>query len=192
MPSPPLRIAILECDTPLPGTKAKYGGYGGVFTSLFNTAADTLPATQTPTGCLPHPTSFSKSDLQLSVYDVVEKQEYPNLDDVDAIMMTGSKYTAYHDDPWILKLVEFVKGILDGDGRVRIIGVCFGHQIVGRAAGAVVKLSEEGWEASVIAVDLTKKGQEIFGRPSLVSPMLFSSFLLLRIQGHPGPIKVDY
>jgi len=35
MASLPLRIAILECDTPLPGTSSKYGGYGGVFTSLY-------------------------------------------------------------------------------------------------------------------------------------------------------------
>jgi len=50
---------------------------------------------------------------------------------------------------------------------VRVIGVCFGHQIVGRAIGGVVKSSEEGWEASVTAVDLTKKGQEVFGRTGL-------------------------
>lgn len=177
MPSPPLRIAILECDTPLPDTLAKYGGYGGVFTSLFNTAADTLSATQTPTGCLPHPSSFSKSDLQLSIYDVVNKQEYPDLEAIDAIVMSGSKHTAYHNDPWILKLVEFVKGILDGQQRVRVLGICFGHQIVGRAVGGVVKSSEEGWEVSVTAIDLTKRGQEIFGRTGLVrytNPMVNS------------------
>jgi hypothetical protein len=30
--------------------------------------------------------------------------------------------------------------------------------------------SEKGWEASVTAIDLTKRGQEIFGQPSLVIP----------------------
>lgn len=52
--------------------------------------------------------------------------------------------------------------------RVRTIGVCFGHQIVGRALGAKVDRSDKGWETSVTAIDLTKKGQEIFGKTALV------------------------
>lgn len=83
--------------------------------------------------------------------------------------MTGSKFNAFDNDPWILKLVEYVKEIL-GQRRVRIIGVCFGHQIVGRAMGVPVGRSDMGWETSVTAVDLTKRGQEIFGKSALVSP----------------------
>jgi GMP synthase-like glutamine amidotransferase len=52
--------------------------------------------------------------------------------------------------------------------RVRLIGVCFGHQIIGRTMGVKVDRSDKGWETSVVAVDLTKRGQEIFGRSSLV------------------------
>jgi GMP synthase-like glutamine amidotransferase len=50
-----------------------------------------------------------------------------------------------------------------------VVGVCFGHQIVGRAMGARLGRNARGWEASVTAVDLTKRGQEIFGQSSLVS-----------------------
>lgn len=158
----PLRIAILECDTPLQGTNTKYGGYGGVFTALLKAGADNLG----------HPGLSSSSGLELSVFDVVTKQEYPSLEDIDAVLMSGSKHNSFENDPWILKLVEFTKKILE-QRRVRIIGVCFGHQIVGRALGAKVDRSDKGWELSVTAVDLTKKGQEIFGRPALVS-VLFS------------------
>lgn len=95
------------------------------------------------------------------------KQEYPSLDDIDAILITGSKYNSFDQDPWILKLVEFTQGVL-AQSRVRCIGVCFGHQIVGRALGVKVARSEGGWEVSVTAIDLTKKGQEIFGKTALV------------------------
>jgi len=64
-------------------------------------------------------------------------------------------------------LVEFTKGVLE-QRRVRMIGVCFGHQIIGRAYGMKVGRSEEGWEISVTALDLTKRGQEIFGKTALV------------------------
>lgn len=157
MPFPPLRIAILECDTPLAGARAKYGGYGGVFSALLSAGADALDS----------PNLSSKQGLDLTTWDVVEAQKYPSLDDIDAILITGSRYNSFDDTPWIIKLVDFTKQILAQE-RVRIIGVCFGHQIVGRAMGVKVGRSPGGWEASVTAIDLTKRGQEIFGRPALV------------------------
>jgi GMP synthase-like glutamine amidotransferase len=57
--------------------------------------------------------------------------------------------------------VEFVQKVLAQD-RVRIIGICFGHQILGRALGAKVGKSDEGLEVSVSNVDLTEKGKELF------------------------------
>lgn len=158
MPSLPLRIAILQCDTPLDGTRSKYGGYGGVFTALLNAGAAALEPLLSP------------SDLQISVFDCVTKQEYPSLDSIDGILITGSRYNSFDNEPWILKLVAFTEEVLK-QTRVRIIGVCFGHQIIGRALGAKVDRSDKGWETSVTAIDLTKKGQEIFGKTALVLPL---------------------
>ncbi|KAH6676519.1 class I glutamine amidotransferase-like protein [Halenospora varia] len=161
MPQPPLRVAILECDTPVDNVKAKYGGYGNIFTALLHAGADALK----------YPGLSSSSGLELSAFDVVTKQEYPELDNIDAILMTGSKHNSFEDDLWILKLVEFTKSVL-AQKRVRIIGVCFGHQIVGRAMGMKVGRSDKGWEISVTALDLTKKGQEIFGKTALSLPQM--------------------
>ena len=136
--------------------RAKYGAYGAIFTSLLNAGAKALDKP-----------SLSPSDLQISVFDVVTKQEYPSLEDIDAVLLTGSKHNSFEDHPWILKLVAFTEEVLK-QRRVRIIGVCFGHQIVGRALGNKVGRSDKGWETSVTAIDLTKKGQEIFGKTALV------------------------
>jgi hypothetical protein len=163
MTSLPLRIAMLECDTPLPGTRSKYGGYGGVFTSLLKSGADALA----------YPGLTSSSGLELSIYDVVNSPTYPNLADIDAILITGSKHDSFKNDPWIVKLVEFTEKLLK-QRRVRIIGVCFGHQIVARAMGVKLGRNEKGWEASVTAIDLTKRGQEIFGQNSLVLCLLYA------------------
>lgn len=54
--------------------------------------------------------------------------------------------------------------------RVKIIGVCFGHQIVGRAMDVGVGRNADGWEAAVNNVQLTKKGQELFEVENLVNP----------------------
>jgi GMP synthase-like glutamine amidotransferase len=86
-----------------------------------------------------------------------------------------TEYNAFDSIPWINKLVEFTKQVLAQD-RVRIIGVCFGHQIVGRALGADVGRNDVGWEISVCEVDLTERGKELFQRGKLVSYDPFSYF----------------
>ncbi|KAH5327296.1 hypothetical protein HBI12_075740 [Parastagonospora nodorum] len=149
----PLRIAILECDTPLPSVVEKYGRYDRIFSALLETAAEGL-------GLSP------KKDLVLSGFDVVDKQEYPNLDEIDAVLISGSKHNSFDNDPWILKLVEFTEKLLKQD-RIRTIGVCFGHQILGRALGVKVGRSDDGWEISVLPVELSTKGREIFQQDTL-------------------------
>jgi len=68
-------------------------------------------------------------------------------------------------------LVDFTKEVL-AQKRVRLIGVCFGHQIIGRAMGVKVDRSDRGWEVSVSPVQLTEKGKELFGVEELVrSPL---------------------
>ena len=79
-------------------------------------------------------------------------------------------YNAFDNDPWIIRVVDFVKAVLAQD-RVKFIGVCWGHQILGRALGAKVAKSESGaWEVSVCQVINTEKGKELFGgKDALVS-----------------------
>lgn len=80
MRRPRLRIAILECDEPAGSTKERYGTYGGVFQELLEQGATYLAQT----------TGGSKAELQISKFDVVNTDIYPDLEDVDAILLTGS------------------------------------------------------------------------------------------------------
>jgi GMP synthase-like glutamine amidotransferase len=165
---------MLECDTPLPKTDARYHGYGGVFEALLKAGARDLGR--------PDP----QSGLQISRYQVeLHPENYPDLQDVDAILITGSstilstpsrllslkqccsEHNSFDDSPWIQTLVSYVAKVLAQD-RVRTIGVCFGHQIVGRAMGVKVGRNPEGWESAVHDIQLTAKGKEIFQKDSLV------------------------
>lgn len=188
-PSSPIRLAILEADTPPAGTHARYNGYRGVFTHLFTRAL--ASPSQEPLS----------SYLTITAHDVVNISpsdpyaNYPSLSEIDAILITGSKHSAFENDPWILTLTEFVKkAITKGDaengGRtIKVIGVCFGHQIVGQALGQTVERNERGWEISVTRVGLTEAGRGIFkGREDLVSLFSFSfnfSFILHKRKGVP-------
>jgi hypothetical protein len=79
----PLRIAILQCDTPPPDVVALYGAYDRIFTTLLEKAATGL-------GLNP------KTDLELSAFEVVTAQEYPNLEDIDAVLISGSSKSHNH------------------------------------------------------------------------------------------------
>ncbi|KAK6383071.1 uncharacterized protein PV06_05362 [Exophiala oligosperma] len=197
----PYRIAVLECDTPLPKTKAKFQGYGGVFEFLLRAGAKALGRPD-----LDPETGFEVSKWQVEL----EPDKYPNPDTIDAILITGSKHDSFADTPWINKLVEYTAMILS-ETKVRVIGVCFGHQIVGRALKAGVGRNPLGWEAAVNEVDLSPRGKELFGTEKLrihqmhrdcvffypegveelgSSPVckvqgMYSPKRLLTVQGHP-------
>jgi hypothetical protein len=78
---PPLRIAVLECDTPLPIADNRYNGYGGVFTALLKSSAKIL---NQPDRLDPEP------DLQISRWNIMSGIEYPKLEDIDAVLLSGS------------------------------------------------------------------------------------------------------
>ncbi|KAI1037946.1 hypothetical protein LB505_001581 [Fusarium chuoi] len=75
------RIAVLECDTPFPSVNEKRGSYGDIFRDLL-------------TKGLKNEALGDKGkdvSLDLSKWDVVTAQEYPNIEDVDGFLLTGSK-----------------------------------------------------------------------------------------------------
>lgn len=87
----------------------------------------------------------------------------------------NTEHDSFASTPWTTALVTFVEKVL-AQHRVKLIGVCFGHQIIGRAMGAKVGRNvSKGWEVSVTDVDLTTEGKEFFkeGKDVLVSIILF-------------------
>lgn len=76
--------------------------------------------------------------------------------------------------------MEFTREVLKQD-RIRMVGVCFGHQIIGRALDVKVDRSDRGWEISVTDVKLTEQGRRLFGIDELVST--YRPFSGLRREG---------
>ena len=166
MPSP-IRLAILEADTPVPGVQTRYGGYAGVFTTLLHAACATLSPPQAPASLLSITRHHIVPDLPSSHDLSPAETSFPKLEDIDAVLISGSKHTAFDDDEWIRELTEFTRRALAGG--VRVVGVCFGHQIVGRAEGCVCRKGMGGWEIAVTECGLTERGREVFGLETMVS-----------------------
>lgn len=83
-----------------------------------------------------------------------------------------TEHDSYRDFPWIVKLVDFTTEILKQD-RVKLVGICFGHQIIGRALGVKVGPNEKGWEVAVTNFDLSEEGKKLFGLEKMVCDLPF-------------------
>ena len=73
----PFRLAILECDTPIDSVRERHGTYGDIFASILGTALKDVP-------------TRSAIEPLFTSWDVVDKQEYPDIEQVDGILLTGS------------------------------------------------------------------------------------------------------
>lgn len=70
-----LRVAVLECDTPIPPVQEKLGGYGDIFEGLLKRGVQS---------------SHSTAEIQVSKWHVVSNPVYPDPNEVDAFLLTGS------------------------------------------------------------------------------------------------------
>lgn len=64
-------------------------------------------------------------------------------------LVPGSLDSAYDDKPWIVALVQWIKQAYCCGAK--LMGVCFGHQVIARALGGEVKAYPGGFGAGVRA-----------------------------------------
>ena len=117
-----MKLGILKTDAVRPEWVPEFGEYPDMFIALLGRV---------------------DPELEFAVYDV-EQGEYPaDIDEVDAYLITGSKSSVYEDKPWIATLIEFVREL--DRRRKKIVGICFGHQLVAQALGGRTEKSPKGW-----------------------------------------------
>ncbi|KAK6516320.1 hypothetical protein TWF506_006229 [Arthrobotrys conoides] len=155
MPRKPFTLAILECDQPLDNARISLGGHTGVWTSLFASAADAQGIPRDRLNIIGYNAEEGLPSLNGGNKDVDE-------DRIDAVLVSGSRYNAWGDDAWIVNLVGFVRECVEK--KVPVIGICFGHQVVGRALGAEVGRSEDGWEVAPTRLVVSEAGKGVFGK----------------------------
>jgi GMP synthase (glutamine-hydrolysing) len=73
------------------------------------------------------------------------------------IIVTGSPLSVSEKAPWMLDLGGAL--LLAGERGAQVLGVCFGHQLLAKAAGGEVILNPRGREIGTVTVQLTPAGR---------------------------------
>jgi len=82
-------------------------------------------------------------DFRFERWDVVDGVFPDGPGAADAWLITGSRHGVYEDHPWLPRLEELVREIVDS-GKP-LVGVCFGHQVIAQALGGKVEKFRGGW-----------------------------------------------
>jgi len=115
-----MTLAILETGRPPGDLTETYGDYPEMFRALLGMAA---PSYAVAAGELP-----------------------TGVEAHGAYLITGSPAGVYEDLPWIGRLTAFLQL---AKGRAKLVGICFGHQIMAEAFGGHVEKSAKGWGAGL-------------------------------------------
>ena len=125
-----MKLCILENDI-LEGELAqRYGGFANMFLRLFNQVG---------------------VNWSIEVFNTM-RGEYPaTFDAYDAVLLTGSRSDSFSDEPWVVELRRRVTQLLE-QGK-KLVGVCFGHQLIALCMGARVGRAPQGWGTGRMTYD---------------------------------------
>lgn len=115
-----MKLAILETGRPPGDLASRFGDYPAMFGQLLG------------------------DGFEIETFDVPAGQ-FPDPGAHDAVLITGSPAGVYEPLPWIGPLSEFIRAAKGS----KMVGVCFGHQIMAAALGGQVVKSDKGWGAGL-------------------------------------------
>lgn len=111
--------------------KKVYGGYVGVFVRMLAEEGERWDVYKVACGEFP-------DDNELDLYD--------------GFVITGSCSDAHGNDAWVHDLLSLLNKL--NSMNIKLLGICFGHQILGRALGGKVTRSPTGWDIGVRTITL--------------------------------------
>ena len=130
-----MHIGILKTDAVRPEWVPAFGEYPDMFERLVRGADSSA--------------RFTTWDVEAGIHP-----SEGEIDLVDGFIITGSKSSVYDDKSWIRDLEGLIRAL--HAKRKKMVGICFGHQIIAKALGGLVSKSEKGWGVGIHTYELDK------------------------------------
>jgi len=102
-----------------------------------------------------------------TVFDVQSGQIPGSISSCEAYLVTGSSAGVYERLPWIDDLMAFLR---NARGHAKLIGICFGHQVMAHAFGGSVIKSPKGWGIGLHRYELPTRSYWMDDATSIAAP----------------------
>ncbi|WP_299788985.1 GMP synthase [uncultured Shewanella sp.] len=129
-----MRVGLLLCDDVAESLKDKHGSYPQMFATLFGSVDERIV---------------------INVYPVIDGLYPESIDECDAYVSTGSRYSVNDDAHWIAEFEAFIVRL--NQLKKKFVGICFGHQMMAKALGGEVVNSAKGWGIGVMSTAVKKR-----------------------------------
>ena len=117
-----MKLCILDNDVLDPAAALIWGSYAAMFERLLRGVG---------------------FEGEVDVFSARHGQYPASFAPYEAVLLTGSRADAFSSEPWVLDLQACVTDLLAQ--QKKLIGVCFGHQLVAHCLGAKVARAAQGW-----------------------------------------------
>ncbi|HOW53732.1 MAG TPA: glutamine amidotransferase [Syntrophorhabdaceae bacterium] len=95
---------------------------------------------------------LGKTKTEARVLDAVSGAALPIAADCAGVILTGSHSMVTDDLPWSVELEEWIPSVVEAG--VPFLGICYGHQLLARAAGGEVGFHPRGMEIGTVEIGL--------------------------------------
>lgn len=163
-------LGLLETDTLYDDLIPDYGSYGQMFARFF----DDLDGDP-------------NDKLKYRYYQVQQGELPKDTGECDAYLITGSKAGVYDSLPWIASLQRWIADF--HQQRAKLIGICFGHQILAHSLGGEAAKSGEGWGVGVHTTNLLVDDKQINNSASTQSNRYCEGSPLRLLHSHQDQVQ---
>ncbi len=94
-------------------------------------------------------------EVSLEVHRAFESPRH-RVSGYHGLVITGSPRSLVEPEPWMDDAAGFIRDA--AQAGVPVLGVCFGHQLLGHAYGGRVRQNPNGWEVGTVEIELTDAG----------------------------------
>jgi GMP synthase-like glutamine amidotransferase len=103
--------------------------------------------------------------FEIESFDV-QARKLPEAGAHHAYLLTGSPAGVYEPLQWIPRLMDFIRSARDR----KMVGICFGHQIMAEALGGRVEKSDKGWGAGLHHYNVVRPEPWMDGASMIAAP----------------------